>query len=327
MDFLKRTRRDFLKSAAATTAMVVAPPIARAGAFPSRPIRLICPWTAGGPTDAVMRAMAESAAKTMSATILIDNKPGAAGTMGAIELVNAKPDGYTISQLPLGIFRLPHMQKTQFDPLKDFTYIACLTGYTFGLVVRSDSPIHSIKELVDFAKANPGKFTYGSTGNGTTPHLVMEQLAQRAGIQLLHVPFKGNADAMQAILGGHVMAVSDSTGWASAVEAGRCRLLATYGSKRPKRWPQVPTLQDLGYNTVSDSPFGIGGPKGMDPAVVSRLQEAFRKSLDDPQVTMLLDRFDQPVIYMDSHAYTKFARDTSATEKATIERLGLAKPT
>lgn len=272
-----------------------------------------------------MRAMAESAAKTLGATIILDNKPGG-GTMGAIELVNAKPDGYTISQLPLGVFRLPHMQKTQFDPLKDFTYIACLTGYTFGIVVRSDSQIHSIKDLVAYAKANPGKFSYGSTGNGTTPHLVVEQFAQRAGIELLHVPFKGNAEGMQAVLGGHVMALSDSTGWASAVEAGKCRLLATYGSKRTRRWANVPTLQDLGYNAVSDSPFGIGGPKGMDPAVVNRLQEAFKKSLEDPQVITLLERFDQPVIYLDSAGYARFAQETFAAEKATIERLGLSKP-
>lgn len=325
MTDLQFTRRSFLQSAAASAAAIAMPTLALAQSYPGRPIRLICPWPAGGPTDAVMRAMADSAGKALGGTIIVDNKPGAGGTMGAIELVNAKPDGYTISQLPLGVFRLPHMQKTQFDPLKDFTYIACLTGYTFGMVVRADSPIQSIKDLVAYAKANPGKFSYGSTGNGTTPHLVVEQFAQRAGIELLHVPFKGSADSMQAVLGGHVMGVSDSTGWASAVDAGKLRLLATYGSKRTKRWPNVPTLQDLGYNTVSDSPFGIGGPKGMEPAIVNRLQEAFRKSLEDPQVVTLLDRFDQPVIYMDSAGYTKFAQETFAAEKATIERLGLAK--
>jgi tripartite-type tricarboxylate transporter receptor subunit TctC len=136
--------------------------------------------------------------------------------LGANELVNAKPDGYTLSQLPHGVFRIPHMQKVQFDTLKDFTWIACLTGYTFGLVVPADSPIKSIKDLVDYAKANPGKFTYGSTGTGTSPHLAVEEFAQRAGIKLTHVPFKGNADNMQAILGGHIMAASDATGWGAA---------------------------------------------------------------------------------------------------------------
>ncbi len=317
------TRRDFLKSAAAATATIAVPAIAQS--YPSRPVRLICPWPAGGSTDVVMRVLAESASKILGGSVVIENKPGAGGILGAVEMVSAKPDGYTLTQVPLGIFRIPHMQKVAFDPMKDLTYIACLTGYTFGIVVRSDSPIKSIKDLVDFAKANPEQFSYGSTGTGTTPHLVVEQFARRAGIKLMHVPFKGNADGMQALLGGHVMAHSDATGWASAVEAGRARLLATYGSKRTKRWPNVPTLLELGYQTVSDSPFGIGGPRGMEPALVTRLQDTFRKTLDDPTVVATLDKLDQPVIYMDSAAYTKFAQATFKDEKETIESLGLAK--
>ena len=318
-------RRTFLLAAGATAAASTFSLPARAQAFPSRPITMYCPWPAGGPTDAIMRSFAESAGRHLGQTIITENRPGAGGTLGPIGLLQAKPDGYTISQMPLGLFRLPHMQKVQFDPLRDFTYIACLTGYTFGLVVPSDSPIKSIKELVAFAKANPDKFTYGSTGNGTSPHLVMEEFAAQAGIKLTHVPFKGNADGMQAVMGGHVMSHSDSTGWGPQVDAGRLRLLATYGSKRTKRWPNVPTLKDEGYNTVSDSPFGIGGPRGMEPAVIRRLQDAFKASLDDPKVVAILDKYDQPVIYLDSEGYTKFARDTFAAEKATIERLGLMK--
>jgi tripartite-type tricarboxylate transporter receptor subunit TctC len=315
-----------LETTVAAGATVAFPAIVRAQSYPSRPIRLICPWPAGGSTDIVVRAFAESAGRALGGAMIVENKPGAGGTLGAVELANAKPDGYILSQLPLGIFRIPHMQKVPFDPLKDLTYISCLTGYTFGIVVRSDSPIKSIKDLVEFAKANPEKFSYGSTGTGTTPHLVVEQFARRAGVKLLHVPFKGSADGLQAMLGGHVMAHSDATGWAPYVESGRCRLLATYGSKRTKRWPNVPTLLELGYQTVSDSPFGIGGPKGMDPVLVERLNEVFKKTLDDPKVLATLDRYDQPVIYMDSAAYTRFAHDTYKEEKETIESLGLAKP-
>jgi tripartite-type tricarboxylate transporter receptor subunit TctC len=246
--------------------------------------------------------------------------------LGPNELVSAKPDGYTLSQLTIGILRLPHMQKMQFNPLQDFTFIACLTGYTFGIVVRSDSPIKSIKDLVDYAKANPGKFTFGSTGNGTTPHLAVEEFAMKAGIQLQHIPFKGNADGMASLLGGHVMSHSDATGWAPHVDAGTCRLLATYGSKRTKRWPNVPTLTELGYDTVSDSPFGIGGPKGMDPAVTRKLHDTFKKTLEDPQVLASFEKFDQSVIYMNSEDYAKFARDNYQKEKVIIEKLGLARP-
>ena len=321
------TRRQFLATSAtliAGIAGVAAPTLVRAQAFPSRPIRYICPWPAGGSTDAVIRSIADSAGKALGATIIVDNKPGAGGMLGAIELVNAKPDGYTLSQLPFGVFRFPHMQKTAYDPLKDFTWIACLTGYTFGLVVPSSSPFMSIKDVVDYARANPEKFTYGSTGTGTSPHLAMEEFAQRAGIKLTHVPFKGNADNMQAVLGGHTMAATDATGWGPHVEAGKLRLLATYGSKRTKRWPNVPTLEELGYQTVSDSPFGVCGPKNMDPAIVKALHDGFKKTLDDPNVLTSFDKYDQTVIYKDTAAYTKFARDAFLSEKATIERLGLA---
>lgn len=321
------TRRRFIVSAGAAAGGIALPSLSLAQAFPARPIRCICPWPAGGSTDAVMRALAESAAKTLGQQVIVDNKPGAGGTFGANELVNAKPDGYTLSQLPHGVFRIPHMQKTQFDTLKDFTWIACLTGYTFGLVVPADSPIKGIKDLVDYARANPEKFSYGSTGIGTSPHLAVEEFAQRAGIKLTHVPFKGNADNMQAILGGHVMGASDATGWAPHVEAGKLRLLATYGSKRSKRWPNVPTLDELGYKTVSDSPFGVCGPKGMDPAVVRTLHDAFKRTLDDPAVLATFDKFDQTVIYMNTEDYTRFARDSFAAEKATIERLGMAMKT
>ncbi len=316
-------RRQLLIAGTTAAASLAAPQLARAQAFPAKPIRLICPWPAGGSTDAVMRALAESAAKAIGGSIIVDNKPGAGGTLGAIELVNAKPDGYTLSQLPHGVFRLPHMQKVQFDTLKDFTWIACLTGYTFGLVVPASSPIKSVKDLVDFAKANPEQFTYGSTGTGTSPHLAVEEFANRAGIKFTHIPFKGNADNMQAVLGGHVMGASDATGWGPHVDAGKLRLLATYGSKRTKRWPNVPTLTELGYQTVSDSPFGVCGPKGMDAGVTRAIHDAFRKTLDDPAVIASFDKYDQSVIYMDTEAYTRFARDSFTAERATIERLGL----
>ena len=315
-------RRHVVLGAAAALAL---PSLGRAQAFPARPVKYICPWPAGGSTDAVIRAIAQSVARVLGQNVIVENKPGAGGMLGANELVQAAPDGYTLSQLPHGVFRIPHMQKTAFDTLKDFTWIACLTGYTFGLVVPSDGPIKTVADFVAWAKANPGKLSYGSTGIGTSPHLAVEEFAAQAGIQLNHVPFKGNADNLQAILGGHVMAASDATGWAPHVDSGRLRLIATYGSKRTKRWPAVPTLNELGYRTVSDSPFGVCGPKGMEPAVVRTLHDAFRKTLEDPAVLAVFEKFDQPVIYLDTEQYTRWARETFEAERATMQRLGLAK--
>jgi len=316
-------RRQFLQACGATAAGLALPALAQAPNFPTRPIKLICPWPAAGSSDMVMRALADSASKVLGQQVIVENKPGASGMLGPNELVKAAPDGYTLSQLTIGVARLPHIQKMQFDPLRDFTYIACLTGYTFGIVVKADSPFKTVKDLVDYAKANPGKFSYGSTGNGTTPHLAVEEFASKAGISLTHVPFKGSSDGLQALLGGHINAHSDATGWAPHVDSGAMRLLATYGSKRTKRWPQVPTLNELGYDTVSDSPFGIGGPRGMDPKVVRKLQDAFKKTLSDPAVLASFDKYDQPVIYMDSEEYTNFILASYVKEKRTIERLGL----
>ena len=145
------TRRHVLTTAAAGAATLALPSLGLAQAFPARPIRYICPWPAGGSTDAVIRAIAESAAKTLGQQIIVENKPGAGGMLGANELVSAKPDGYTLSQLPHGVFRIPHMQKTTFDTLNDFTWIACLTGYTFGLVVPAEGPIKSVADLVAYS--------------------------------------------------------------------------------------------------------------------------------------------------------------------------------
>jgi tripartite-type tricarboxylate transporter receptor subunit TctC len=141
---------------------------------------------------------------------------------------------------------------------------------------------------------------------------------------LTHVPFKGNADLTQALLGGHVMAQSDASGWDKFVDGGQMRLLVTFGDKRTQRWPNVPTAKELGYGVVSTSPYGIVGPKGMDPAVVKTLHDAFKKAIDDPKHLELLATLNQDVWYLNSQDYAKWASDTFAKEKRLIDKLGLA---
>jgi len=297
---------------------------AQAQKFPAKPVTVIVPWPAGGSTDLAIRAMAESAAKHLGQPVVIENKPGAAGTLGAAFLAqNARPDGYTLAQIPITVFRYPHMRKQTWDPMTDLTYVIHLTGYTFGVVVRADSPFKTFKELVEHAKANPGKMTYATPGHGTSLHIGMEEIARRAGVQWVQVPFKGFADGSTALLGGHVDMQADSTGWAELVNAGKLRLLVTWGAKRTARWPGVPTLTEEGYPLVFDSPYGLAGPKGMDPAVVKALHDAFKASLDDPGVQAALVKFDQQNAYLDSAAYAAHAKKIYEEEREIVKRLGL----
>lgn len=320
-------RRTWLLAATLATGAAALAPVGQALAqtYPNKPITLIVPWPAGGSTDRHLRTLAEIASTHLGQNIVIDNKPGAGGTLGPSTMAaTAKPDGYTIAQFPLGMLRLPHMQKSNWDPIHDFSYILGVSGYTFGFTVRADSPHKTFNDYIEAARKQPGAINYGSTGTGSSPHLLMEELAGNAKVQLNHIPYKGNADLQAALLGGHVMAQSDATGWDKFVDAGQMRLLVTFGEERTKRWPQVPTAKELGYNVVSSSPYGLVGPKGMDPAIVKTLHDAFKKAMDDPKHLAVLEQLNQAAWYRDGAAYKQWAMDTFTKDKGLIERLGLA---
>src|SRR5687768_2828487 len=291
---------------------------AQAQQFPSKPVTLIVPWPAGGSTDIYFRKLGEVTAKHLGQPIVIENRPGGSGMNGPATMAKtAKPDGYTISQLTITAFRVPHMQKVDWDPLTDFSYIIGVAGYTFGIVVKADSPLKTFQDLIAYAKANPGKLSYATPGPGTSLHLAMEEIGAKAGVQFLHVPFKGQADGAQALMGGHVMAQVDSTGWARQVDAGTFRLLATLGDRRT-RW-NAPTVKELGIDTVSNSPYGFVGPKGMAPEVVKVLHDAFKKAMDDPENHKTLQQLDQVYWYKSSSDYAQWAAQMLKAERATIE--------
>jgi tripartite-type tricarboxylate transporter receptor subunit TctC len=295
---------------------------AQAQSFPSKPVTLIVPWPAGGSTDIYFRKLGEVTARHLGQPLVIENKPGGSGMNGPATMAKtARPDGYTISQLAISAFRVPHMQKVDWDPISDFTYIIGLAGYTFGVVVRADSPFKTFNDLLTYARANPGKLSYATPGTGTSLHLAMEEVAAKSGVQFLHIPFKGYADGAIALMGGHVMVQVDSTGWAKQVDSGAQRLLATLGDKRT-RWG-APTVKELGVDTVSNSPFGLVGPKGMPREVVKVLHDAFKKSLDDPEYLKVLAQLDQPAWYRSSEDYAQWAVGMLKAERATIERVGL----
>jgi tripartite-type tricarboxylate transporter receptor subunit TctC len=309
-------------AAGASALLLAAWATAFAQAFPSKPLTLICPWPAGGGTDLHLRKLAEIVARHLGQPVLVENRPGGSGMNGPATMAKtAKADGYTISQLAITAYRMPHMQKVDWDPLSDFSYIIGVSGYTFGIVVKADSPLKSFQDLIAYAKANPGKLSYGTPGTGTSLHLAMEEIAAKAGVQFLHVPFKGQADSAQALMGGHIMAQVDSTGWGRQVDAGTFRLLATLGDRRT-RW-NAPTVKELGIDTVSNSPYGLVGPKGVPQPVVKRLHDAFKLAIDDPEHLKTLQQLDQLYWYKSSEDYAKWAAETLKAERATIERVGL----
>jgi tripartite-type tricarboxylate transporter receptor subunit TctC len=296
----------------------------RAQEFPSAPVVLVVPWPAGGTTDIGMRALANATEKHLKQKIVIENRPGAAGVLGPQQVAqNAAPDGYTLVQIPITVFRYPFMRKTALDPEKDFTYVIGISGYTFGVIVRNDAPWKTFQEFLAYAKANPGKINYGTPGAGTTLHITMEQIAKKQGIKWTHIPFKGTPETTGALLGGHIDAVADASGWAPLVNSGQVRLLVIWNAVRSKNYPSVPTLRETGVDLVSNSPFGIAGPKGMDPKVVKILHDAFKKGAEEPSYIESMIKLDQEAAYMSSDAYRRYAIETLAEQKTLIEDLGL----
>lgn len=294
--------------------------------YPNKPITMIIPWPAGGSSDVSMRAIAEAASKRLGQPFVMDNKPGAAGSLGpATMAAGAKPDGYTLSQMPISVVRIPIIQKVTFETMRDFTYISRLTGYTFGVTTKADSQFKTWPDVIKFAKENPGKVTYGSPGTGTSLHIAMEMMAAKEGVKFTHVPFKGGAETNAAVLGGHTMLQADSTSWKPLVDGGQIRLLNIWTAERSKVWPSVPTLKELGYPFVFDSPFGVAGPKGMDAAIVKKLDTAFREALTDKEVIETLARYDMFPRYLGPDEYRKSVQDLVEVETKALTELGMAK--
>lgn len=316
------TRRAALTLAAASLAT---PALAQAR-YPDRPIRLVIPWPAGGSADAQLRSMGEIATRTLGQPVVLENKPGAGGTLGPMTVAQqSRPDGYTLTQMHLSVLRRPWMMKTPlWDPVADFTHIIGLTGWLFGSAVKADNRFKTWQDMVAYARANPGRVTYTTSGIGTTNHLAMETIQEIEKIELTHVPYRGSNEAVTAALGGQVDMVCDSSTWAPFVEAGTMRALSVWTGERVARFPDVPTLKELGYDLVVTSPYGVSGPKGMDEGVVKALHDAFKAALFDPENARIRSQFDMPLVYRSTEEYRQFITERVEYEKAMVRRLNLS---
>ena len=313
------SRRGTLLALSAMPTAAIAQP-----RFPDRPIRLIVPWTAGGPADVGYRILSESVQRQLGQPVVVDNRAGAAGILGAVALQEARPDGHTVSQMHVGVVRQMLLNpRPPYNPIDDLTYILQITGFTMGVVVRADAPWRTLPELLEYAKANPGRLNYGSLGTGSTQHLVVERIAAQRDLAMTHVPYRGTSDTLRALLGGEIHFASESSGWAPMVLSGQLRLLAIYTSARARRFPEVPTLRETGIDIVVDSPGGLIGPKGMNPDTVRILADAFRKAAEEPAHLQFLERLDQPLLLLDGPAYRDAMRRTMEEEREVLRRLNL----
>lgn len=295
-----------------------------AAAWPQRPLQLIVPWPAGGATDLTLRLLCEEVEPLLGQRVIVANRPGAAGSLVAPALKAAEPDGYTIGQVPLTVYRHALMNRVAWDPVQDLAPIVQVSGVTFGLLVPAASPWKSLADLLSWARQHPGELLMGSTGVGTTAHLAMEEILQEHNIKYVHVPYKGTADQMLAIAAEQLMAGVNSTGFAPWIDQGKMRLLAIFSAERSPRWPQVPTLRELGYpRSVYTSPWGLAAPRGTPEAIIKKLHDAFHKAMFSERHKAALARYDQSLDYLDTHAYQLAILQTVEREKALLRRMKL----
>jgi tripartite-type tricarboxylate transporter receptor subunit TctC len=311
-----------LLAAAAAAAGVSAAPTARADSFPSKPIQLVLPFPPGGSFDPILRALSNAAAQDLGQPIVLMHKPGGGGVTGTASLATmTEADGYTLAVMHNSVIRQPLMMKTAWDPLKDFSYVIGLAGLSTGITVAADAKWQTLAELLADAKARPGVISWGNVGAISANRITAERLAKSAGVRFNMIPFKGGAEAFQALLGHHLDVYGDP-GFGAMATSGKVRLLATFTEQRLKRWPQVPTVKELGHNFVVESPIGLVAPKNLDPAVAARLHAAFKKATDDPEYRRLLDEFDFAPQVRSGAAYRSYAEAQLVREKAMLDESG-----
>jgi tripartite-type tricarboxylate transporter receptor subunit TctC len=292
--------------------------------FPSKSINLLIPFPPGGNIDLVARPLAEATSEALGEPVLTVYKPGSGGTLMAATLKSMKPDGYNIGiGLMTIIYRAAQMD-VPFDPVKDFTFICNGWGTVFGVCVRSDSSWMTFRDLVEYARANPGKLKYATSGLGGTMHLAMSAVALKEGIQWQVVPVKGGKKSVFNLLGGHVDFICQGPDWVPQVNSGEFRLLVTLGEKRTKLWPKVPCFKELGY-TPNNSPAGIIGPSGMPKDRVDILDEAFKKAFKDPRVQKVFKQLNSEEMYMSSSDYTEWWKGANTHFSNVVKGAGLGK--
>lgn len=278
-------RRTLVGAAAILTISAVSDPLwAQPASWPTKPVRLVIGFAPGGGTDVMARVVAHGLSEALGTTVIVDNKPGASGNLAAGEVVRAAPDGYTLMVAPTSVETAnPLLFKANFHPAKDLTPVGSIGMTAMYVVAKPDITVKTAKELVDFAKANPGKLSYASSGAGTPPHLAAELFKMRTGISATHVPYRGSAPALQDVMAGHADYVFDPGIAFPHIRMGKVTLLGVASAKRSPFFPEVPTLAEQGIQGAElDIWFGMWAPNGTPPEIVTRLSRELAKVLALP---------------------------------------------
>jgi tripartite-type tricarboxylate transporter receptor subunit TctC len=292
--------------------------------YPDKPINVIVGFAPGGEADTSTRALCELAGKILGQPMVVINKPGGTGSVGLASLKKEAPDGYNLCQISGGIFIAQHMRELPFDLNKDFTPIMRYADYVVPLMVKNDSPWKTLKEVVEYAKANPGKIRYGTSGSGSVYHLAMETLAFQEGIKWIHVPFKSCGLSDMALLGGHIeVEVCPASNFKSNIRSGQTRLLTSFTGSRLPSFPEIPTASELGYNIKMKHMAAIVGPKGLPKAVVTKLDSAFKEAMERPEFKKLMMDIEMPIVYRNSDDLTMEFKELTDYYKILVAQTGL----
>lgn len=318
-------RRSRWKILLLSGVLLLIPILSWAQPYPTKPINILVGFAPGGTMDVSTRVLAGKAEKFLGQPFLVSNNGGGGGSVALGIVAKERPDGYYLAGCTsTGLIRIPQFRTVPYK-LEDFVPIMHFGAPQTGIVVKTDSPFKTLKDLVDYAKKNPGKVTYSSTGVGSPMHLAMEYVAKQEGIQWTHVPYPGSTPALTALLGGHVTAQSGSTEWIPQIRAGAVRLLGTHGEKRMKAFPEVPTFRELGYDFINETVFMVAAPNGTPSAILKRLEEAFHKAMDDPEFIQTMERMEIEITYRNAEDTKKYLEEAYARLGKMIIELKLPK--